>query len=192
MGSTQIAYLGLLALVALERLFELRLSRANAAIAFARGGREFGRAHFGVMGALHAAFLVACALEVVLLDRPFEPRLAWPMLSLAVAAQGLRYWSILSLGTHWNVRVIVVPNDPVVTKGPYRWLRHPNYLAVVVEGIALPLIHGAWWTALAFTVANALLLAMRIRVEEDALGRYCAGARRLAEQPRFVPIRSAR
>lgn len=192
MESTQLAYLVLLGLVALERLFEMRLSQANAEIAFSRGGLELGRNHFGAMCALHAGFLVACALEVVLFDRPFTPRIGWPMLGLAVAAQGLRYWSILSLGSHWNVRVIVVPHDPLVTAGPYRWLRHPNYLAVVVEVVALPLIHGAWWTAIAFTLANALFLTLRIRVEEAALLRYCARARELAKQPRFVPIRGAR
>lgn len=188
MTSTQIAYLALLGFVALERLFELRLSQANAAIAFRRGGVELGRGHFGVMRALHVGFLVACALEVVLLDRPFEARLAYPMLALAVAAQGLRSWAMVSLGTQWNVRVIVVPHDPVATHGPYRWLRHPNYLAVFVESFAIPLIHDAWWTAIGFTLANALLLTWRIRVEEAALFRYCAGATELAKQPRFLPL----
>ncbi|HET6346370.1 MAG TPA: isoprenylcysteine carboxylmethyltransferase family protein, partial [Myxococcota bacterium] len=98
----------------------------------------------------------------------------WPMLAAALAAQGLRYWAIGSLGRRWNVRVIVLPNVPAVTRGPYRFLRHPNYVAVVLEGMAVPLIHGAWWTAVAFTLANALLLRVRIRCEEDALARFGA------------------
>ncbi|MEO1172759.1 MAG: isoprenylcysteine carboxylmethyltransferase family protein, partial [Myxococcota bacterium] len=84
-------------------------------------------------------------------------------------AQGLRYWVIGTLGPMWNVRVIVIPGAAVVTAGPYRWLRHPNYLAVVLEGICLPLVHGAWITALAFSAANAWLLRVRIRCEEQAL-----------------------
>mgnify|MGYP000946539663 CR=1 FL=1 len=192
MLKTQLAYLVLLGLVALERGFELRLSRRNAERALAAGGIEVGAGHFGVMRALHAAFFVACAVEVVLLDRPFDPRVGLPMLGLAAAAQGLRYWAITALGPRWNVRVIVVPGAPVVTSGPYRFLRHPNYAAVVAEGIAIPLIHGAWITALVFTLANAWLLATRIRVEERALAEHCPQSERLDARPRFVPIGGSR
>lgn len=192
MVKTQLAYLVLLGLVALERGIELRLSRRNAALAFAQGGIEVGQGHFGVMRALHAAFFVACALEVVLLGRSFDPRLGYPMLALALAAQALRYWAITALGPRWNVRVLVVPGAPVVTSGPYRYLRHPNYVAVVAEGIAIPLIHGAWITALVFTLANAWLLATRIRVEERALAEYCVESEHLEGRPRFVPIGGAR
>src|SRR4030095_14407818 len=104
-------------------------SRARDAFwAFAHGGVELGRRHFAVMKLLHGAFFVACAAEVVLLHRAFVPALAAPMLLLALAAQALRWWAIASLGPHWNVRVIVVPGRLAVTAGPYRWLRHPNYL----------------------------------------------------------------
>lgn len=192
LGATQIAYLALLVLLACERGFELRISRRNAERAFAEGGIEVGQGHFGVMRALHTVFFFACALEVVGLGRAFDPRLGLPMLALAATAQVLRYWAITSLGPRWNVRVIVVPGAPVVTSGPYRWLRHPNYLAVVAEGIAIPLIHGAGWTALAFTLANAWLLATRIRVEERALADYCAENARLGGRPRFVPIGGSR
>ena len=92
------------------------------------------------------------------------------MLALAVAAQALRWWCITTLGHRWNTRVIVVPDTPLVRGGPYRFLHHPNYVAVVLEGIALPLVHTAWITAVCFTVANAWLLAVRIRVENAALG----------------------
>jgi methyltransferase len=186
------AYLALLALVAAERIFELWLSRRNAARAFARGGIELGQAHFRWMRALHAGFLASCALEVVWLGRGFDARLALPMLALVLAAQALRYWAVSTLGPRWNVRVIVVPGEPVVTSGPYRWLRHPNYLAVVIEGLALPLAHGAWLTALAFSALNAWLLTLRIRTEERALAEHCGFEARLGDRPRLVPLRGAR
>jgi len=186
-----IPYLGLLALLAAERLVELRISRRNAAWALSHGGIEMGETHFRVMKLLHGAFLVACAAEVLLLDRPFLPALGWPMLALALGAQALRYWAIASLGPHWNVRVIVVPGAPAVTTGPYRWLRHPNYLAVALEGVAVPLVHTAWWTALGFSLANAALLAVRIRCEERALAQHCDYGARLGGLQRFLPGRAA-
>jgi methyltransferase len=164
------AYLGLVALVGLQRLAELRLSRSHAHKALARGGVEHGRGHFPAMAAMHAAFLASCALEVVLLRRPFPGALGWTALCVFLLAQGLRYWAIASLGDRWNVRVIVVPGDGLVERGPYRFLRHPNYLAVALEIAALPLVHGAFLTALVFSLANAALLRVRIRTEEDALG----------------------
>lgn len=184
-------YLGLLAALGVERLYELRLSKRNAAQALAQGGVEFGRAHFRLMALLHATFLAACAAEVLLLQRPFVASIGVPMLALAIAAQALRYWAIRTLGSRWNVRVIVVPGAPVVTTGPYRFLRHPNYAAVVIEGFAIPLIHGAWLTALVFSLANALLLAVRIRCEERALAAHCDYAAQFGDAPRFVPRRAA-
>jgi methyltransferase len=156
-----------------ERIVELVVSRRNAALAFARGGREYGRAHFPWMVTLHTGLLVACVAEVFFLGRPFIPALGWPMLAIAVACQAARYWIISSLGSQWNTRVIVVPGaNRVIDRGPYRlrWLPHPNYVVVAVEGLALPLVHTAWITALAFTVLNAvLLLGFRIPVENRAL-----------------------
>lgn len=155
-----------------ERIAELVVSKRNAAWSFARGGVEFGRGHFPPMVALHTALLLACLAEVYFSDTPFIPWLGWPMLALVFASQGLRWWCIASLGPRWNTRVIVVGDLPLVTKGPYRWrwLRHPNYVAVVVEGFALPLVHTAWVTALVFTLLNAiLLLAVRIPSENKAL-----------------------
>jgi len=184
-------YLLLLLAIGAERLVELRISARNAAWAFARGGIELGQTHFRAMKVLHTGFLVACAAEVLLLGRPFVPALGIPMLVLVLAAQALRYWAIASLGPRWNVRVIVVPGAAVVAAGPYRWLRHPNYVAVAVEGFALPLVHCAWWTALAFSVANAALLAVRIRCEERALAAHCDYEARFGRLPRFVPGRAA-
>jgi methyltransferase len=163
-------YTALVAAVGVERLLELRLSVRHARWAFDRGGVEAGRGHYPWMVALHTGLLVACVTEVWVADRPFLPWLGWPMLGLVVLAQALRWWCIATLGVRWNTRVIVVPGLPLVTTGPYRFLRHPNYVAVVVEGFALPLVHTAWVTALVFTALDAfLLLRFRIPCEERAL-----------------------
>ena len=157
------------ALVALERLAELIVSQRNAAWSFARGGHETGQGHYPAMVALHTGFLVAMLVEA-LVRRPEVPSaLALSMLALAVASQALRWWCIATLGPQWNTRVIVVPDLAPVRTGPYRFLAHPNYVAVVVEGIALPLIHACWITAAGFTILNAALLRVRLRVENDAL-----------------------
>ncbi|KON72792.1 isoprenylcysteine carboxyl methyltransferase [Cellulosimicrobium cellulans F16] len=174
-------YIVLVGATAVERLAELVVSARNARWSFARGGVESGRGHFPAMVALHTGLLVACVVEAWLADRPFLPWLGWPMLVLVLASQGLRWWCIATLGPRWNTRVIVVPGLPLVARGPYRWLRHPNYVAVVVEGVALPLVHSCWVTALAFTVLNAVLLArFRIPAEERALALATAGGPRPA------------
>jgi methyltransferase len=159
----------LLGLVGVERLAELVISRRNTAWSLARGGAEHGSGHYPVMVALHSMLLVGAAIEVMVADRPFVPALGWPMLGLVVAAQALRWWCIGTLGRRWSTRVVVVPGLPLVGTGPYRVLRHPNYLAVVVEGITLPLVHSAWVTAALFTALNLALLRVRVSVEERAL-----------------------
>ena len=177
-------YLLLIGAVAIERLAELVVSARNAAWSFARGGTEHGRGHFPAMVALHSALLLACAGEVVWADRQFVPALGWPALAVALASQVLRWWCIATLGPRWNTRVIVVPGLPLVTAGPYRLLRHPNYLAVVAEGVALPLVHTAWVTALVFTVLNAvLLLRYRIPAEERALALATGPAPQAGARP---------
>ncbi len=164
-----VAFTVVVALVALERLAELVVSNRNAAWSLARGGRETGQGHYPFMVVLHSGLLVAMLVEAWVRRPEVAPLLAWSMLVLAVAAQALRWWCITTLGQRWNTRVIVVPGLPPVTGGPYRFLRHPNYVAVVVEGVALPLLHASWITALVFTVANAALLTVRIRAEDAAL-----------------------
>ncbi|OKK12956.1 hypothetical protein AMK09_29725 [Streptomyces sp. CB02488] len=162
-------YTALVLAVAGERLAELVVALRNTRWALARGGVETGRAHYPAMVALHTALLLGCLLEVRLAERPFVPLLGWAMVAVVAAAQGLRWWCIRTLGHRWNTRVIVVPGLPLVTGGPYRLLRHPNYAAVAAEGLALPLVHGAWLTAALFTVLNAALMAVRVRCEEAAL-----------------------
>jgi methyltransferase len=164
-------YVLLIAAVAVERLAELVVSQRNRAWSRARGGIEFGARHYPAMVILHTGLLAGCVVEAIALHRPFIPALGWPMLAIVLCAQGLRWWGIASLGRQWNTRVIVVPGAPRVTGGPYRFLSHPNYVAVVVEGLALPMVHTAWITAIVFTVLNAALLRTRINVENDALAR---------------------
>jgi methyltransferase len=162
-------YILLIAAVAVERVVELVVSTRNLAWSRARGGVEFGAHHYPTMVTLHTGLLVGCLVEVIALQRPFVPLLGWPMLALVVGAQVLRWWCITTLGPQWNTRVVVIPDAPRVTGGPYRFFSHPNYVAVVVEGIALPLVHSAWITGLVFTVLNAALLRTRIGVENSAL-----------------------
>ncbi|WP_372498637.1 isoprenylcysteine carboxyl methyltransferase family protein [Yinghuangia soli] len=175
-GSTW--YTLLIAAVAVERLAELVVARRNAAWTLARGGIEYGRGHYPFMVALHTGLLAGCLLEPALADRPFVPALGWTMFALVLAAQALRWWCIRSLGPYWNTRVIVVPGAELVRRGPYRYpgvLRHPNYVAVAVEGAALPLVHSAWITAAVFTAANAALMVVRIGTENTALRTAATG-----------------
>ncbi len=164
-----IAYTVLVVLVGVERLVELLTARANAAWCRRRGGTEHGRAHYPVMVVLHTGLLAGCLTEVWVTRPPFLPAVGWPMLAAVLAAQALRWWCVVTLGPRWNTRVIVVPGLPLVTSGPYRMLSHPNYLAVVVEGLALPMVHGAWLTAAGFAALNLPLLAVRVRCENGAL-----------------------
>ncbi len=159
----------LVALVALERVAELVVSTRNARWSLARGGVETGQRHYLVMVVLHTGLLVGALAEAWWRRPEVGVGLAGTMLALVVAAQALRWWCISTLGRQWNTRVIVVPGRELVHSGPYRFLPHPNYVAVVIEGFALPLVHAAWWTAVVFTVANAALLTVRIRVENAAL-----------------------
>ncbi|MFI8436094.1 isoprenylcysteine carboxyl methyltransferase family protein [Streptomyces sp. NPDC079020] len=167
-------YTALVLAVAGERLAELAVALRHTRWSLARGGTEAGRGHYPAMVALHTALLAGALAEAGLAQRPFLPWPGWTAVAVVLAAQGLRWWCVGTLGHQWNTRVIVVPGLPLVTGGPYRWLRHPNYVAVAAEGLALPLVHGAWVTATVFTVLNGALMAVRIRCEEGALARMTA------------------
>ena len=177
-------YLLLIALFYGERVLELVISRRNVRRAVALGGREVGRGHFGVMALFHALFPAAAAAEVLLLHRPFPGTWGFVALTVALLAQGLRWWAVSALGSAWNVRIVVTPDSEPITRGPYRVLRHPNYLAVVLEVLALPLIHGAWLTAAVASAVNVLLLRVRIPAEEAALGPLYSKA--FADRPRLL------
>jgi methyltransferase len=171
---SQWLYTVLIGLVGLERLAELVVAKRNLAWSVARGGQEFGFGHYPVMVVLHTGLLAGCLAEVWAGDRSFTPALGWPMLALVLGAQALRWWCIRTLGPQWNTRIVVTPGLTRVTGGPYRYLSHPNYVAVIVEGFALPLVHDAWITAAVFTVFNAGLLTVRIRAENRALAAVYA------------------
>jgi methyltransferase len=141
------------------------------------------------MVAVHTGFLGACVAEVWLLNRPLIPHLAWIMLGLLVVAAGIRWWVISTLGDRWSTRVVFVPGEPPATGGPFRWLRHPNYLAVIVEFLALPLVHTAWLTAVVFSIANGVVLTLRVRTEEAALAEGGDYLHVMHDRPRFHPGR---
>lgn len=162
-------FTAIIGLTAIERLVELRVSNRNAQWSFAQGGQEFGKAHYPFMVVLHTAFLFACIAEVCFFSRTVSPLQAGFFFVLAIASQLLRWWCISHLGQQWNTRVIIVPGLRRIQSGPYRFFSHPNYLAVVIEGIALPLLHNAWLTAITFTLLNAALLRVRLNVENQAL-----------------------
>lgn len=162
-------FTGLVIAVGVERLAELVVAKRNAAWSHARGGVETGQRHYLVMVVMHIGLLVGAVVEVWLRKPAFIPALGFTMLLLVLASQLLRWWCIAALGHQWNTRVIVVPGLPRVTLGPYRFVSHPNYVAVVVEGFALPLVHSAWVTAAVFTGCNAAFLTVRIRQENQAL-----------------------
>ena len=167
-------YWVLLSLIACERVAELVVSARHAQGLLRRGGVEYGFGHFPVMIALHVALIAGCVIEPLAAGRSFIPALGFPMLALTVLANVLRWWCIATLGDRWTARVIVLPGAPLVRSGPYRWFAHPNYVAVIIEGAALPLTGSAWITAGVFTVLNAVLLTVRIRCETRALAAAVA------------------
>jgi methyltransferase len=179
-------YFVLLGGLSVERLLELWLSKRNAQRAVALGAIEVGRRQYRTMVAVHAAFIIACAAEATFRMRAFPELLSLLALIGESAAQALRYWSVITLAERWNTRVIVVPDAPPVTSGPYQYIRHPNYLAVVLEIACVPLIRGLIITAAIFSAINLFILRSRIRLEEHALGD--SYQRAFADRRRFIPL----
>jgi methyltransferase len=166
---TRWIFTGLVLLLALQRIYELRLSSRNEAIIRSQGGREHAAGQLQPMKALHAAWFITMLLEVHVLGRPFLPALSLIALVTFIVGQSLRYAAIRSLKWRWTVKVMTLPGRPLVRHGIYRHLRHPNYLGVILEILAVPLLHSAHVTSIVFTLANMLLLKARIRAEESAL-----------------------
>lgn len=164
-----IAYIVLVLAVAVQRLAEVGISRRHVRALTAQGGVEHAPHQMPVMVALHALWLVSCLAEPLLWSRPIVPALSGVALVLLLAGQMLRLWARWALGSRWTVPIITLPGVPRVTTGPFRYLNHPNYLGVVIEIAALPLVHTAYVTAGMFTLANGLLLTWRITAEEHAL-----------------------
>jgi methyltransferase len=168
-ADTRLLYTLVLAAVVAERVAELVVSRRHERALAARGAMEVGGGHYPFMVALHASLFPACLGEVWLARRPSIPALAAAAGLALIASMALRWWTIATLGERWTTRVLVLPGAPLVGGGPFRFLRHPNYLAVAVEIFAIALLHTAWATAALWGGANLALLAVRIRAEDRAL-----------------------
>lgn len=181
-------FIALVALVAIQRIAEMIYSKRNVARMLHRGGREHAPEQMKWMTLLHIGWLAGMCLEVLVLDRPFVWPLAIVALVVFAAGQLLRYAAMRALGDHWNVRIVTMPGEHVVTGGIYRYVRHPNYLGVTLELAALPLVHGAWITAIVATALNALMLKARIDAEEAALGYDTDYQQALSDRPRMVPV----
>jgi methyltransferase len=186
------AYLAVVAAVALLRLAELVVSARHRRALAAAGATAVHEPHFKWMALLHTAILFGAALEVVTLHRPFVPALAVPALVLLVASTWTRWWVIQTLGQHWNVGVMDSTRQGVVDTGPYRWVRHPNYTAVFVELLALPLVHTAWITATLGGIAHLFVLRARIAAEDRVLLANADYAARMGHKARFIPTRLTR
>jgi methyltransferase len=188
MPGTTIFFLALVAAVGGCRLVELRLSRRHQRELAAGGAAPLREPVFPAMVALHTGILAGAVLETLLGARPFAVALAIPAVTLVVLANALRFWVIATLGVQWNVRVVAsTPSRGVVTGGPYRYVRHPNYVAVFVELAALPLVHGAVLTAIAGALLHAGVLARRVGLEESVLMADESYRRAFGGKPRFLP-----
>lgn len=183
---SQALFIGLLGCVALHRLVELVWSRRRQK---ARGvaSQVSEPVLFPLMAALHAGLIVLPAVEVLARDLPFRPWLAAVAGAVLVVATALRVWTLRTIGRSWNVRVVVPEPDAIATSGPYRWIRHPNYLVVILEIASLPLLHGAWLSALGLTLLNAVVLTRRIRTEEHTLQKIPAWQAAMRDRSRLIP-----
>jgi len=170
-----------------QRLAEMRRSARNEHRILEAGGREYASGQFRVMKLLHTAWFLAMLAEVFGLQRPFHPVLAIAAALVFLMGQALRYAAITTLGERWTVRVMILPGAQPIHHGIYRFIRHPNYLGVMLEIGAVPLLHSAYLTAIVFSIANALLLAWRIYTEEAALKAHNGYEQVFADRPRFLP-----
>ncbi len=181
------AYVALLLLVALGRLIEIRISRRNQKRLEQQGIRKVSEPHFRWLVVLHSGLLACAAAEVLLLHRPLMPALAIPMGLIFLLANMLRWWVIRSLSGYWNMQVMPPSRSGIVTSGPYRWVRHPNYAAVIAEIISLPMIHTAWITALVGGLGYLEILRRRLQLEEGVLFTNDAYRSAMGHKPRFLP-----
>jgi len=180
-------FLALLFAVAALRIFELRVSKSHQREMSTRGASRVNDPYFRWMAMFHTLVLIGAAVEVILLRRPLIVALAIPMLLLFLATNLVRWWVIRTLGQHWNVNVVDSTKLGVITTGPFRYVRHPNYAAVFCEMIALPLIHTAWITALAGGVVHIIILSLRLSIEDPMLLSNPDYAAAMGSKPRFLP-----
>ena len=180
-------YLGLLVVVALLRFYELHISKHHQQLMVSEGASKVSEPRFRWMVVVHTFVLVGSAVEVVFLHRPFYPIFGGICFVIFLAANAVRWWVITTLGNHWNVQVMNSTSLGVITTGPFRYVRHPNYAAVFVEMLVLPLIHTAWITAIAGTLAHILVLSQRLTTEERVLFSDAKYRAAMAGKPRFLP-----
>jgi methyltransferase len=182
---SMIFYLFLIIII-VQRVSELVIARRNEAHMKSMGGEEHGRDHYPLIVAVHLLFLLSFTLEVIVFNKEVSP--LWMMiLPVILITQIIRYWAVFSLGVFWNTKIIIVPDLEVVAKGPYRFMRHPNYLVVAVEILFLPIFFQAYATAILFTVLNAAILTIRIRAEEKALMQHTDYKKSFINKRRFIP-----
>ncbi len=182
-----ILYILFVAAVGIGRLLEMRISRRNQHSLLRNGSQRIAEPYFHLMVGLHTGVLIASVVEVLIFGRPFIPALGVPTIALFIACSALRLWVIRTLAGHWNVQVVNSLELGIVTAGPYRYIRHPNYTAVFLELIAIPLIHTAIFTALIGSVAHVWVLYQRIRVEDRMLLANAAYRQAMGTKPRFIP-----
>jgi methyltransferase len=175
-----------IALVIMQRIVEVMIANGNARWIKSQGGYEVGKEHYKYIVVLHALFFVSLIIEVTVIDSGFVFWTVAPLIIFLLAQFG-RVWALSALGRFWNTRIMILPGAKVVAKGPYRYLRHPNYVIVVTELACLPLIFQAYWTAILFTIMNALVLSIRIKVEEKALEDVTNYKDVFKKRKRFVP-----
>lgn len=187
MDLSVIAFLGLLVLVAALRIVELQISRRHQREMISHGAAKVEEPRFRWMVLLHTAVLLGAALEVVFLKRPFIPMLAAIMFAIFLVANIVRWWVIRTLGNHWNVQVMDSTRLGVISTGPFRYVRHPNYAAVFAEMLSLPLIHTAWITALVGAIAHIVVLTQRLSTEENVLLANPEYRTAMGNKPRFIP-----
>lgn len=175
-------------LVILQRLVEVGIARRNEKWMKINGAIEIGKEHYKYIVAIHVLYFVSLIIEVTYFQK--EMSSIWPVFLLFfTVAQALRVWSLLSLGRFWNTKIIILPNVSIISKGPYKFIRHPNYLVVVIEILVIPLIFNAFWTAIVFSILNIVVLSIRISAEESALMRETNYKSIFYRRSRFVPTK---
>lgn len=184
---TKSIFVGIVLAVILQRLFELRIAKNNEARILALGGKKHDDNLLGIVKVMQTAWFIAAIAEVWYFDRPFSFINAAIALILTLAGQVLRYLSMQALKERWTLSIMTLQDAPVVNRGIYRYLRHPSWLGVILEIAALPMIHGAYLTAIVFSLANALLMYQRIQTEEKALTANSNYAVVFAKRSRFIP-----
>jgi methyltransferase len=184
---TRCIFIGIIFVVFLQRMIELRISKGNEAYMLEQGAKKHSDNLLGAVKVLQISWVIAAITEVWYFNRPFNMALATVAISLTIVGQVLRYLSMQTLGKRWTLPIMTIPDMPVVDEGIYLYLRHPNWLGVILEIAALPLIHGAYLTAIIFSLANAFLMSKRIKIEEEALSKNSNYTSAFSKRPRFIP-----